>query len=69
MFYCLNGRLPTATGHLLLHDDKKPEEVKDETLNLKQFHAKFQGTRSNSLVSTLFICALALFLGAKDQVA
>ena len=69
MLYCLNGRLPTVTGHLFVADSKKPEEVEDERLNLKQLYAKFCGTGSNGIVRTPFRCILVLFLDANDQVA
>ena len=69
IFYCLNARLRTATGHLFVANSIKSEEVKDEKLNLKQLYAKFHGTESDGLVSAPFRCILALFLGASDQVA
>ena len=69
IFYCLNARLRTATGHLFVANSIKSEEIKDEKLNLKQLYAKFHGTESDGLVSAPFRCILDLFLGASDQVA
>ena len=69
MFYYLNGRLLTATGHLFVPDGEKLEEVEGEKLNLKQLYAKFRGTGSNGLVSASFLCGQVHFFGANDQVA
>ena len=54
---------------MFVPDGERPKEIDGEKLNLKQFHAKYQVTGSNDLVSTLFPCVLVLFLSANHQVA
>ena len=71
MFYYLNGRLqqPLVTTDNFVSNGEKPGEVAGEKFNLKQLYTKFWGTESNGLVSSPFLCALALFFGAGDKAA
>lgn len=50
-------------------DDKKPEEVTVEKLNLKLLYEKFRGTKLNSLLSSPFLCTLAIYLGSKEDIS
>ena len=60
---------PLVTTDNFVSNGEKPGEVAGEKFNLKQLYTKFWGTESNGLVSSPFLCALALFFGAGDQVA
>ena len=50
-------------------DDKKPEEVKGEKLNLKLLYEKFRDRKLNGLPSSPFLCALAIYLGSKEDIS
>ena len=60
--------MPCTNGHLFIHDGEKPQEIEGSKLNLKILFEKFRGTKSNSLLSAPFFCAVAKFLGAEDKV-
>ena len=58
-----------AGYHQLLVTCLYPMTESLKKLNLKQLYAKFGSAGSNGLVSAPFLCAVAPFLGANDQIA
>ena len=69
MFYFINGRLPYTDDHLFVPDGETPPEIIGEKLSLKELFAKFFWTKSNGLVSSLFLAALQLFFAGKETLA
>ena len=61
-----NGRLPYTTGLLFVPDGETPAGIQGEKLNLKELFAKFFRSKSNRLVSAIFLGALLLFLAGKE---
>ena len=66
MFYFINGRLPYTDDHLFVPDGETPPGIIGEKLSLKELFAKFFWTKSNGLVSSLFLAALQLFFAGKE---
>ena len=69
MFYFINGRLPYTDDHLFVPDGETPTGIIGEKLSLKELFAKFFWTKSNGLVSSLFLAALQLFFAGKETLA
>ena len=69
MFYFINGRLPNTDDHLFVPDGETPPGIIGEKLSLKELFAKFFWTKSNGLVSSLFLAALQLFFAGKETLA
>ena len=69
MFYFINGRLPYTDDHLFVPDGETPPGIIGEKLSLKELFAKFFWTKSNGLVSSLFLAALQLFFAGKETLA
>ena len=61
MFYHFNGRLPLTNGLLIVPDGETSDRA--EIISLKDLYEMFQGTKSQELVSSQFLCALDIFFG------